>query len=122
MWAGGATDLDTFETRAWQSVRDISSGEFGRARSRPAPTCLLDLESAEDPLLRAAAAEGIGRALLVPIRSGVDTVAMLELFSRAATPPDPELVLSLEAIALQLGGVSQLLNLAATPHWVFGRP
>jgi hypothetical protein len=120
-WTAGAVDLDTFEARAWQSPRDVSVGEFGRARSRPAPTCLLDLESAEDALLRAAASAGIRRALLVPIRSGVDTIAMLELLSCAASPPDSELMLSLEAIALQLGTVSQLLTLAATPHWTFGR-
>lgn len=121
MWPRGTADLAMFETQAWQSARDISAGEFGRAYGRPAPTCLLDLESAEDALLKGAAAHGISSSLLVPVRSGADTVAMLELFSRSTIAPDSELMLSLEAIALQLGGVSQLLNLAAAPHWTFGR-
>jgi hypothetical protein len=46
---------------------------------------------------------------------------MLELLSRTVTAPDSELMLSLESIALQVGEIAQLLNLAASPHWRVGR-
>ena len=84
-----------------------------------ATTCLLDLQSAEDPLLRAAAAEGMGSALLVPISDGTEMIAMLELLSRRATAPDPDLMVSLDAIALQLGALG--LKLVDVPRWRMGR-
>jgi PAS domain-containing protein len=120
-WMRDAGGLSTFETRTWQHVEDAATAEFGRARSRMATTCLLDLQSAEDPLLRAAAAEGIGSALLVPVSDGSETIAMLELLSRTAAAPGPELMVSLEAIALQLGAMAQLLTHADVPRWRTGR-
>jgi PAS domain-containing protein len=120
-WMRDQAGLSKFETRTWQHVEDASTAEFGRARSRMATTCLLDLQSAEDPLLRAAAAEGIGSALLVPVSDGGETIAMLQLLSRTAAAPPPELMISLEAIALQLGAMAQLLTLADTPRWRTGR-
>jgi PAS domain-containing protein len=113
--------LAPFETRTWQHREDASTAEFGRARNRMATTCLLELQSAEDALLRAAAAEGMGSALLVPISDGGETIAMLELLSRTATAPNAELMVSLEAIALQLGAFAQLLKLADVPRWRTGR-
>ncbi len=119
-WIRDPAGLATFETRTWKHVEDVATAEFGRARNRKATTCLLDLESAEDPLLREAAAQGMGSALLVPVSDGSETIAMLELFSRTATAPNPELMVSLEAIALQLGAIAQLLRLADVPRWRMG--
>jgi PAS domain-containing protein len=121
IWMRDPTGLATLETRTWQHQRDTSTAEFGRARNRMAATCLIELQSAEDPLLRAAAAEGMGSALLVPISNGGETIAMLELLSRTATAPNAELIVSLEAIALQLGVIAQLLKLADVPRWRTGR-
>jgi PAS domain-containing protein len=121
-WMRDPAGLATFNTRTWKQVADSATAEFGRARSRMATTCLLDLQSAEDPLLREAAEQGMGSALLVPIRDGGgETIAMLELLSRTATAPNPELMPSLEAIALQLGATAQLLRLADVPRWRTGR-
>ena len=86
-----------------------------------ATTCLLELQSAEDSLLRAAAAEGMASALLVPISDGGGTIAMLELLSRTTTAPSAELMVSLDAIALQLGGIAQLIKVADVPRWRVGR-
>lgn len=121
MWTHDGAELGTFETRTWQHRQDMSKTEFGRARSRQAPTCLLELQSAEDELLRAAAEAGIRAAVLVPVRDDRETIAMIELLSRTDGSSSGELMLSLEGIALQLGGVAQLLNLAASPHWGIGR-
>jgi hypothetical protein len=108
IWAADAAGATSLESRAWKHRVDASTAEFGRARSRMAATCLLELQSAEDPLLRVAAAEGMGSALLVPISDGSDTIATIELLSRAASAPSPELMASLDAIALQLGAIAQL--------------
>ncbi len=121
IWTRDSAGLGTFETRTWQHREDASTAEFGRARNRMAATCLLELQSAEDPLLRAAAAEGMGSALLVPISDGGETIAILELLSRTATASNAELMLSLEAIALQLGAIAQLLKIADVPRWRMGR-
>jgi PAS domain-containing protein len=120
-WMRDPAGLATFSTRTWKHVEDAATAEFGRARNRKAPTCLLDLQSAEDPLLREAAEQGMGSALLVPVSDGGETIAMLELLSRTATAPSPELMVSLEAIALQLGATAQLLSLVDVPRWRTGR-
>ena len=121
LWMREPAGLATFETRAWKHVEDPATAEFGRARNRMASTCLLDLQSAEDPLLRAAAEEGIGSATLVPVSDGRQTIAMLELLSRTATAPNPELVISLDAIALQLGALARLLRFTDDSQWRLGR-
>ncbi len=120
-WMRDPAGLGPFETRTWKHREDASTAEFGRARNRMATTCLLELQSAESPLLRAAAAAGMGSALLVPISDGDETIAMLELLSRTATAPNAELMVSIEAIALQLGAIAQLLKLADVPRWRMGR-
>ncbi|HWX96177.1 MAG TPA: hypothetical protein VNZ01_04925 [Solirubrobacteraceae bacterium] len=121
IWLRDPAALATLETRTLKHRRDASTAELGRARNRMAATCLLELQSAEDPLLRAAAEEGMGSALLVPISDGGETIAMLELLSRTATAPNAELMVSLEAIALQLGAVAQLLKFTDARSWRMGR-
>jgi PAS domain S-box-containing protein len=121
IWLRDPAGLAGFETLAWKHGVDKSIAEFGRARGRMATTCLLELQSAEDSLLRAAAAEGMGSALLVPITDGGETIAMLELLSATGTAPNEELMSSLDAIALQLGAIAQLLKLTDVPRWRTGR-
>ena len=118
MWAADAPAMEAFETLTWQHRPDVSGTEFGRARNRPGASCLLELQSAEDGLLRAAAGEGMGSALLLPIREGEKLIGLM---SRTEVPPDAELMLSLEGIALQLSAIAQLVNFAAAPHWGLGR-
>ena len=116
IWTRDPEGLATFASRAWKSRVDAATAEFGRARSRMAATCLLELPSAEDPLLRVAAAEGMGSALLVPISVGSETVAMLQLLSRKATAPNAELMVSLEGVALQLAAIARLLKFTDRPR------
>jgi hypothetical protein len=115
IWMRDQAALASLEARAWKHRVDASTAEFGRARSRMAPTCLLELQSAEDPLLRTAAAEGMGSALLVPISDGEDAIATIVLFSQTAAAPDAELMVSLESIALQLGATAQLGKATYSP-------
>ena len=120
-WMRDTAALGSFNSRTWKHVEDAATAEFGRARNRKAATCLLDLQSAEDPLLREAATQGMCSALLVPVSDGGETIAMIELLSTSATAPHPELMVSLEAIALQLGATAQLLRAADVPRWRTGR-
>ncbi len=56
------------------------------------------------------------------VRDGsLASCAMLELSSRTATAPNAEPMVSLEAIALQLGAIAQLLELTEVPRWRMGR-
>lgn len=116
-WTSGEEDLTVFETEAWQHQQDVTGTEFGRARTRTGATCLLELPSAEDSLLKEAAARGLNSAVLVPIQGGSETIGILQLLSRKASPPSSELTLFLEGIALQLAELGELLNLAMTPRW-----
>jgi GAF domain-containing protein len=84
-----------------------------------ATTCLLELHSAEDPLIAAAAAEGMASALLVPIARGGELIAMLALFSRTDRTPTGELMASVEEIAGQLGEIAQLKP--PEPRWLSAR-
>jgi hypothetical protein len=120
IWLRDEAALASFETLAWQHLADGSAGEVGRARSRMATTCLLELESAEDSLIRAAAAEGMRSALVVPVSAGGETIAMLSCFSRTEAQ-DAELMVALDAIALQLGAIAQLIKFADAPRWRMGR-
>jgi PAS domain S-box-containing protein len=117
MWTADPARLGGFENLTWQHRLDVSGTEFGRARNRPGPTLLLELETAEDRMLRMAAELGMGSALLLPIRDGEKAIAILELLSSAETPPDSELMVALEAVALQLSAVGQALR---TTHWNLG--
>jgi hypothetical protein len=121
IWTAEPGSFGFLETRIWQQRQDCSTAEFGRARGRMATTCLLELESAEDPLLRAFFDQGFRAALLVPISADGEAVAMLELLSREATAPSAELMVSLDALALQLGVIAQLIKVANVPRWRTGR-
>jgi PAS domain-containing protein len=121
IWMRDPASLAALETRTWQHRVDSSTAEFGRARNRMAATCLLELQSAEEPLLSAAAAEGMDSALLAPISDGSDMIAMLGLLSRTSSAPDADLMAAVDAIALQLGAIAQLLKLGDVPRWRVGR-
>ena len=121
MWTDGSPNLGTFETRTWQHRQDVGSTEFGRARNRSGATCLLELQAAEDSLLREAAAEGMSSAVLVPVQNGPETIGMLELLSRSDAAPNADVTLFLEGVAMQLAALAQMLNFAAVPRWTVGR-
>lgn len=121
MWSGEPAGLGAFETRTWQYRRNPPPSEPGAAATALTATWVVDLASAEDALMRAAAVEGMASVVLVPISDGARTVGMLELLSRRAGPPGSELLLWLEGIALQLAAIAKLLKLAAAPQWRVGR-
>jgi hypothetical protein len=120
MWTAEAANASTFETRVWQHRQKLPA-RGGNSRHPPTrATSFVDLETADDPLLKAAAGEGMGSAVLVPISDGEQLIGTLQLMSRHTAPPAPELMLSLEGVALQLAAISRLLDLNSTPHWRIG--
>jgi hypothetical protein len=121
MWTADAARLGGLETKTWQHRRKFVVGGTAHTGEVPTATYRLDLETGEDALLKAAAADGMGSALLVPISDGTQTAGMLELLSCSTTAPDPELILSLEGIALQLCATAQQLDANKSPHWRVGR-
>ncbi len=121
MWTGGDPSLSAFETRTWQHRQRALAAGRGSAGGGTAVTCVQDLPTAGDSLLRAAATDGMGSAVVVPISDGKEPIGMLQLLSVSTTPPNSELILSLEGIALQLGAIAQQLNPAKAAHWHFGR-
>jgi hypothetical protein len=121
MWTDDGDDLDEFETRTWQKPYPLSTGELGRAFAARDVTWCSEIGAASDDRLRAAALEGMTSAVLVPVHSGRAGIGLLELLSRHELGPDPELAAAMDAVALQLGHFSHLLQLGAQPHWRLGR-
>ena len=120
MWTAEATTSSTFETRVWQHRQTLPPNAGSPQHPPTRAISFVDLQTAEDPLLKAAADEGIGSAVLVPISDGPQLIGTLQLMSRHTTSPTAELMLSLEGVALQLVAISRLLDLGSTPHWRVG--
>jgi PAS domain S-box-containing protein len=120
MWTAEATTSSTFETRVWQHRQKLPVNGGSPQHPPTRAISFVDLQTAEDPLLKAAADEGIGSAVLVPITDGPQLIGTLQLMSRHTTSPTAELMLSLEGVALQLVAISRLLDLGSTPHWRVG--
>jgi len=120
MWVADH-QLNAFETFTWQRLQPVGTGELGTALAAPGATWIRELDTGQGGVLGTAAAHGLRSALLVPIRDGVNPIALLELLTRDSMVPDPELEISLEAVGLQLGQFAHLLREGATPHWRLGR-
>jgi hypothetical protein len=120
MWTVAA-ELAGFETLTWQRPLATPGTAVGEALYAPQPTWLRDLQAGDEGRLGVAAEHGLRSALLLPIRDGIETIALLELMTREETEPDGDLMTSLEAVALQLGHFAHLLRLGARPHWRLGR-
>jgi hypothetical protein len=113
--------LRAFETATCQRHIPVAGTQFGRAMFAPGATVLAQLGEADDARLRAAAAQDMRTALLVPVREGRATIAAVELLSRSSEAPDEELTVAIEAVALQFAHFRRLLRLAAAPRWRLGR-
>jgi hypothetical protein len=118
MWMDNSTSSSTFETQVWQHRQKLPSDT---ASCSPSAKSLAALEDGEDSLLKAAAAEGMGCVVSLPISDGTQLLGMVQLLSGQTAPPSPALMLSLEGVALQLAAIARLLNSGNTPQWRVGR-
>jgi PAS fold len=121
MWTRDPDRHSKFQTLTWQRPEPLAGTELGRASGAGHPLALVDLDASTDHRMNLAAGEGMGLAVLVPVRDGVSTLALLELLSTEREQIEPESLTALEAIALQLGHFAHLLRLGARPQWRFGR-
>ena len=119
-WCRAPDQMARFETSMWQ-VRQAASGScIGDAASAVEPEWLRGLDGATDPHLASVTQAGIKTLGLLPVRHGLETIAVLELCARAELEPDPELNIALQVIAAGLASVHQLLSAAQTPRWTSG--
>jgi hypothetical protein len=121
MWTDERRRLTEFETATWQRRQPLSGLSIGQAfTSYETRWLTADLE-AEDHRLQLLAQHGMRGALIVAVCDGARIVAALELLSLDPTPPGPEVITAIEAVALQLGHYWHLLSAGAQPKWRFGR-
>jgi hypothetical protein len=121
MWTADPDRRAEFETRTWQRPHSRTRTELGTAFATGEAAWLTGIEKSEDERLLMAAREGMNTALIVPVCDGGSAVAVLELLSCPAAPPDEDVAASIAAVALQLGHFWHLLRAGAEPHWHVGR-
>ncbi|MBV9606747.1 MAG: PAS domain-containing protein [Solirubrobacterales bacterium] len=103
--------LDRFEALTWDVPVNREGSLLDQALQAPHLTWLTDIDAVDDARLQTAAAHGMSSALLLPVRSGTNTIGLLELLTHDSIEPDAQIALSLEASALQLGRFGHLLSL-----------
>jgi hypothetical protein len=96
MWTDSA-DLKAFETATRQRGEQAMDGELWRALAAAYTTSLSDLRLSGDGRPSEAAAEGRRSGLLVPVRDGLQPLALIELLSREPVDPSDDLTASIEA-------------------------
>jgi GAF domain-containing protein len=121
MWCADPSTRARFETATWQSQQAALGTAVGRAAVASSPCWHVDLEAAEDPHLRAAAAEGMRSALLVPLRHGQEVIGVLELCSRVEHASGEEVTTAAAAVGVQLAHLERMLRLGSAPRWTVGR-
>jgi PAS domain-containing protein len=121
MWMSTPDQLSLFETSTWQRRQSPTASAIGRVAGGERSHWLLDLSSADDAQVAAAAGVGMRTALHVPIHHAGETSGVLELLSRAPVTADAEIASAMEAVALQLAHFDYLLRRGAEPRWRLGR-
>ena len=111
MWTAHA-GLSAFESETWNEPEAGAGSLPAQALHAPHLTWVTEIDAVDDDRLGRAAAHGLRSALLLPIRDGAATVALLELLAHASVKPDAQIAMSLEAAALQLGQFGHMLRVA----------
>ena len=94
--------------RAVTEAHAVRSGEglLGQALASGRTTVVTDLDTIDRFRRRdAASAAGLRGAVAIPVRMGTDVVAVVEFFAYGDIGADPELIQTLDHVALQLGRV-----------------
>ena len=106
IWSVPSTEIMEFaeSSRQYRHPLHMSGGLFMRARSSGEPVWVNDVT--QDTRFRRAplaAKAGLHGAFAFPIRSGNDTLGVMEFFSLTSRPPDEALLQSTRAIGSQIG-------------------
>jgi diguanylate cyclase (GGDEF)-like protein/PAS domain S-box-containing protein len=106
IWSVPAAEIKAFaeSNREFRHPLDVPGGLFMRVWNSGEPVWVADI-SREPNFQRAAAVAkaGLKAALAFPVRSGNETLGVIEFFSHAGRPPDELLLQSTRAIGSQIG-------------------
>ncbi|CAA7613601.1 PAS domain-containing sensor histidine kinase [Magnetospirillum sp. UT-4] len=95
-----------WDARTRDSALSAGQGLAGRVLASGEPEWLPDVEdSPDDPRIEVARALGLHTGFALPVRIGMEVVAVLEFFSPERIAPDPLLFQALTHIGLQIGRV-----------------
>jgi diguanylate cyclase (GGDEF)-like protein/PAS domain S-box-containing protein len=105
-WSIPAAEVAEYaaHSRHFRHPLDLPGGLFMRVWGSGQPVWIDDVT--QDPHFRrgpAAAQAGLRAAFAFPVRSGTETLGVMEFFSRADRPPDQALLASASAIGSQIG-------------------
>jgi GAF domain-containing protein len=118
VWCSQAVAGSTFETQTWQAILDDGPRAIAAAWEATEIAWLDDAGTEDDrPRCRWARAAGLTTAAAVPVVVDGEPRGMIEVYRREAGPRDEDVLVVLETIATQLGGIERLLELADRPRW-----
>ncbi len=106
IWSVPSTEIMEFaeSNRQYRHPLHMSGGLFTRARSSGEPVWVNDVtQDARFRRAPLAVKAGLHGAFAFPIRSGNDTLGVMEFFSLTSRPPDEALLQSTRAIGSQIG-------------------
>jgi two-component system cell cycle sensor histidine kinase/response regulator CckA len=105
-WYGDPTLFHAFRDASAAARFPPGTGVLGAVWESLRSRWLRDLPASADPgRLAAYRAAGLRSGLIIPVCDGADLIALLEFFSRAPRDQDERLVMLLETIGTQVGGL-----------------
>jgi hypothetical protein len=120
MWVDPTAELARLETATWQQMPGIDADGIASALHGVAVVSTAELDP-DDRRSTLARDHGLRHAVRVRVGPRGHAIALLELMTGTPPAADGALVLSLEAVAIQLGQVAELMRLGAQPRWAMGR-
>ncbi|MGO9971463.1 MAG: GAF domain-containing protein [Solirubrobacteraceae bacterium] len=117
IWSSEPHAMAQFEASTLQVRLDAYTSAIGRAAADGALTWYGDLGNEGDGHLAALASHGMASVVILPVRRDSETIAVLELCSRAAGELDEDLRKALETTADELAYVHTRLCATETTRW-----
>lgn len=120
MWVDPTAELAPLETATWQQMPRSDDDDIATALHGVAAVSTIELDP-EHRLAKMARDHGLRHAVRVRVGPRGQAIALLELLTDTPPTADGALAVSLEAVAIQLGQVAELMRLGAQPRWAMGR-
>jgi hypothetical protein len=120
MWVDPTAELQQLETATWQQSPAIDSEPVVSALHGAAAVSVSELDP-DDRRLAIAREYGMRFAVCVRVGPADQPIAFLELMTDEEPDVDPLLALALDAVAIQLAQIEQLMKLGGQPRWALGR-
>ncbi len=117
IWSSEPQEMAQFEASTLLVRLDADTSAIGRAAADGALTWYGDLGNERDDHLAALASHGMASVVILPVRRDSETIAVLELCSRAAGELNEDLRKALETTAEELAYVHTRLCATETTRW-----